>query len=323
MKIKKISLFLFFFFLLLVFTHAGLNKSRNLEFDYEILIDNIPSGATTLKVWFPQAQQTPYQEVKTLSMDPKGGRVVYDKNYNNGIIYYSLKHPKKSMKINVRYKIQRYEYSRSDLNMKSVKLGHEEDFSKYLISNTLMVVTPEIEKIAIEITKGKKTTMQKARAIYDYVIENVSYDKRLPGWGKGDTKRACLLKAGNCTDFHSLFVSLARSINIPAKFVIGILVPKDERGQVESYHCWAEFYDENLGWIPVDISEAWKDSSKQDYYFGSINEDRVEFSQGRDIVLEPKCRCGPLNYFFYPYAEIDGKSLENIKTIFRFKDLSS
>ena len=72
--------------------------------------------------------------------------------------------------------------------------------------------------------------------------------------------------------------------------------------------------------MPVDVSEAWKNREKRDYYFGNLDEDRIEFTEGRDIILEPPANTGALNYFIYPYAEADGKPVENVKANFRFKE---
>src|SRR5947207_2846041 len=80
--------------------------------------------------------------------------------------------------------------------------------------------------------------------------------------GQGDSVWACESKYGNCTDFHSLFISLARSQKIPAQFEIGFPIPEkrsaDEMSEVPGYHCWAKFRPQGKGWIPVDISEASK-----------------------------------------------------------------
>ena len=70
-------------------------------------------------------------------------------------------------------------------------------------------------------TANAATDEEKARAIYDYVLSNMRYDKSGTGWGHGDTLYACSAKKGNCTDFHSLFISMARSQHIPARFEIG------------------------------------------------------------------------------------------------------
>lgn len=266
-------------FLVLAAGYADAANSRGIEFDYEVVIKDIPAYASEVKIWLPQAPQTPYQDIEKISVYPDGHfQLAYDKTYYNKIIHYSFKSPKDSLKISVNYKIRRYEHENNVSAGADKKKGADKGLGKYLVSNRLMVVTPEIRQMAEEITKGKKTVMEKARAIYDYVFENISYDKKIPGWGNGDTRRVCILKAGNCTDFHSLFVSLARAIGIPANFVIGFSVPKGKSGQIRSYHCWEEFYDEPLGWVPIDVNE---------HYFGSLNEDRIEFSQGRDIVLEP------------------------------------
>jgi len=101
-----------------------------------------------------------------------------------------------------------------------------------------------------------------------------------------------------------------RAAGIPAGFDIGFSVPEDRHaGAVTGYHCWAEFYLEPYGWIPVDASEAWKHPEKKNYFFGAHDDNRLQLSVGRDIRLEPPQYCEPLNYFVYPYAELDGKPL--------------
>jgi hypothetical protein len=74
---------------------------------------------------------------------------------------------------------------------------------------------------------------------------------------------------GNCTDFHSLFIALARARGIPARFIIGFPLGTGPSGQIPGYHCWAEFYSGGV-WVPVDASEAWKNPSRHDYYFGHL-----------------------------------------------------
>jgi transglutaminase-like putative cysteine protease len=99
---------------------------------------------------------------------------------------------------------------------------------------------------------------------------------------------ACDSKHGNCTDFHSPFIGMLRADGIPARFDIGFPLPesKDE-GDIAGYRCWAEFYAPKTGWIPVDISEAWKAKERGNYFLGSIDADRVPFSTGRGIALSP------------------------------------
>ena len=153
-------------------------------------------------------------------------------------------------------------------------------------------------------------TVAKAHALYDYVFQTVRYDKSGTGWGRGDSLWVCDSRHGNCTDFHSLFISLARAEGIPARFEIGFPISSRTAGTIPGYHCWAEFYVAGLGWVPVDISEAWKDPRKHDYFFGSLDANRVQFSVGRDLVLKPRQDGDLVNFFIYPHVEVDGKSFD-------------
>ena len=72
----------------------------------------------------------------------------------------------------------------------------------------------------------------------------------------------------------------------------------------------------------MDISEAWKDPDKKDYFFGAHDSNRVQFSIGRDLVLNPPQAGAPLNYFVYAYVEVNGKQWENISNHFFFRDVA-
>ena len=166
--------------------------------------------------------------------------------------------------------------------------------------------------------------MDRALALYDYVFNTMRYDKSGTGWGRGDAEWACDSKRGNCTDFHSVFISMARSQGIPARFEIGFPLPAGKKsGETAGYHCWAEFYDSHYGWVPVDISEAWKDASKKAYFFGAHDANRMQFAMGRDLVLNPRQAGEPLNYFVYPYVEVNGKAWDNVSNHFSFADLGT
>jgi hypothetical protein len=88
-------------------------------------------------------------------------------------------------------------------------------------------------------------------------------------------------------------------------------------------HCWAEFYADGKGWIPVDISEAWKHPEKRDYVFASHDGNRMQFSVGRDLRLNPPPDGTRLNYFVYPYVEVDGREFANVDLAFWFADAAS
>jgi transglutaminase-like putative cysteine protease len=194
------------------------------------------------------------------------------------------------------------------------------DLKRFLQPDRRVPLAGPITELSAEQTRGIQDPMAKARAIYDYVIATMRYDKSGTGWGNGDAIWACTAKRGNCTDFHSLFIGMMRAAGIPARFEIGFSLPEDQHGgTIPGYHCWAEFYVAPYGWIPVDASEAWKHPEKKNYFFGAHDDNRLQFSVGRDIRLDPPQQGEPLNYFIYPYAEVDGKTFA-LKSEFSFQD---
>jgi transglutaminase-like putative cysteine protease len=115
---------------------------------------------------------------------------------------------------------------------------------------------------------------------------------------------------------------MVRAEKIPARFEIGFLLPSGRAaGAIAGYHCWAEFYLNSTGWVPVDISEAWKRPSLKDYFFGAHDADRVQFSVGRDITLQPQQQGPPLNYFVYPFVEVNGREFNNIALDLSYQDV--
>jgi len=164
-----------------------------------------------------------------------------------------------------------------------------------------------------------------ARAIYDWVVDNVEYKKVGTGWGNGDTFWACSERYGNCTDFHALLISLARTERIPARFEIGFPIPADAAaGEIGGYHCWVQLYLPERGWVPVDASEAAKHPDMRDLLFGGQPADRIYFTSGRDLVVSEASASRPLNYFIYPYVEVGGEPWKGkVPVRFSFKDLTA
>ena len=73
----------------------------------------------------------------------------------------------------------------------------------------------------------------------------------------------------------------------------------------------------------MDASEAWKNPAKRDFFFGGHDANRVFFTYGRDIRLSPDQKGEPLNYFIYPYGEVNGQPVKNLQTHFSFREVSS
>ncbi len=201
-------------------------------------------------------------------------------------------------------------------------------FASELASTPVIEVNDEIRRVAREQTAGKQTVVARARALYDWVYDHMQYDKSVPGWGLGDIPYCLKVGKGNCTDFHTLFIALARTSGIPARWNMGFPLaygdgksPGTEPQQVQGYHCWAEFYAPGAGWVPVDISEARKHPELKDYFFGGLSGNRVLFSRARDTLLEPDGSGKRLNYFIYPLVRVDGQDASGVEWTFRYTDV--
>ena len=143
----------------------------------------------------------------------------------------------------------------------------------------------------------KKVSLDEVVSIY----EKAKNEKGNYTFGNGNSFYACDIGVGNCTDYHSYFMSLSRSMDIPARFHMGFSIPSGVSGSIDGYHCWADYYIDDKGWYPVDISEADKDPEKADYFFGTVNSNRVEFTTGRDLELHNYKK--HINFFIYPLVE--------------------
>ena len=302
--------------------------SRALRFTYSFTVNDIPSGAKLVRVWVPVPQTDQHQTVRVLNVKaPAKTQMTQDAEYGNRMLYAEIHDPTPGKaEFAIEYEVTRREYSRGDyvqLKRRDRKPSIVPASMTRLIGPDVLIPTDgKIKALAVEVTGQQTGTVAKAKAAYDYFFTNMRYDKTGTGWGRGDALWACDSKHGNCTDFHSPFIGLLRADGIPARFDIGFPLPEDkDKGDITGYHCWAEFYASKTGWVPVDISEAWKAKQKEDYFFGSIDANRVQFSTGRDITLSPKQDGPALNYFVYPYVEVDGKPYEKLDKRFSFEEV--
>jgi transglutaminase-like putative cysteine protease len=297
--------------------------SRHFTFHYAFAVRNLPAGEK-VRVWIPAAHCDAYQEVKIVSAQGDLPlKKTTESKFGNQIYYAETNSAQPELHFDIEYDLIRHErkaFEPTPAHMISASLPESEK-QQDLRPDVLVPVTGLPADLAAKVTQGKTQPLDKARAIYDYVFTTLSYDKTGNGWGRGDVLYACDAKKGNCTDFHSLFIAMARSQGIPARFEIGFPLPADKHSsEIAGYHCWSDFYVDGKGWIPVDISEAWKHPEKRDYFFGSHDVNRIQFSRGRDLRLNPVQDGKPLNYFVYPYVEVDGKEFPNVALQFSFAD---
>jgi transglutaminase-like putative cysteine protease len=305
-------------------------KQRTFEITYRAVVKDIPPGAKQVEVWMPVPQSDAHQKISHLKINaPAPYKITREKEYGNQSLYLIVKEPKEStLTVEMTFRATRKEHVNRPFLAASKGNGHtltadeERLMRRFLQPDALVPINQRIRALAQEVVGDKMDEPSKVRAIYDYVVANVKYDKSGQGWGRGDLMYVCDEKRGNCSDFHAMIIGMARAQNIPARFAIGLPLPMQRgEGKIGGYHCWAELYLKDYGWVPVDASEAAKDPSKKEYFFGAHDENRVQFSLGRDITLSPAPKGGPLNFFIYPYVEVDGKPHGAVEKEFAYKDL--
>lgn len=223
--------------------------------------------------------------------------------------------------------------------------GLPAEVAPYLRPTRLKPTDGIVRTTALSITKGARTPLEKARAIYDWVVDNTYREPAVRGCGRGNAR--FMLETGNlggkCADLNALFVALARAVGIPARDVYGIRV--DDSAQFRSLgqagdvsaaqHCRAEFYLAGVGWVPVDPADVRKVvleeklplgdpgvAALRDKLFGYWEMNWVAFNTANDVALNPRPANGPMPFFIYPHAEL-GKtpqdSLEPSTFVYRIE----
>ncbi|OLE54832.1 MAG: hypothetical protein AUG74_20515, partial [Bacteroidetes bacterium 13_1_20CM_4_60_6] len=268
-------------------------SSRAFEFKYTVKVKELPKDAARLRLWIPVPTSDAQQDISNLDIK---SAVRYEMReepeYHDHYAYLEVdpRHRAAPIEIEMSFKAVRRE-NRAPLREAAAPpaaVSRPADLTRSLAPDRLVPLDGLIARLAGEQTRGIERPLDKARAIYDYVLSVMRYDKTGEGWGRGDAIYACNVKKGNCTDFHALFIGMMRASGIPARFEIGFPLPRDRKsGEISGYHCWAQFWVDGLGWVPIDASEAWKDQARRDYFFGAHDANRILFTRGRDVRLDP------------------------------------
>ncbi len=290
------------------------------EFEYRVKLGDLGPAGGKVALWVPYPTENRDQEVADVRIEsPWPWKLNRESKFGNRMIFVEGKADPSASDLVMRFRVKRKPSRGVPLGDGAMRGGLSP--ALYIGADRLVPLSGVIRRIASQEAQGHETQRAKVWAFYDYVYRTMSYNKDGTGWGRGDAVWACGSKRGNCTDFHSLFIAMLRSEGIPARFLIGFPIPDGVGGTIGGYHCWAEFFDAEHGWLPVDASEA-KKTGMREAYFGTLPNDRIEFTVGRDIVLSPAQKGEPLNYFIYPYAEVDGKPALDLKREFHFQRLA-
>lgn len=291
---------------------SGELKSRQIQFVYDAFYTHLPKEVEVFDFWLPLPSESLDQKITEMAVtspydsdmaaDESGNRIFHTRSGRRGGL---------PMQIKVKFRAERHEVRSGDLTHPlAVKPTPPANLATWLKADRLVPLDGETRTLSTQVTKEAKTPLLKARAIYDYVVRTMKPSVTVPGWGQGDLRFVLKEKGGTSLDISTAFVGLARAAGIPARNVLGFKIPEQSMdGTLTEYHAWAEFWLDGSGWIPVDPAMAIVRPATRDYYFGSLDPDRIQFSVGRDLMLVPPQNADPINFWLYPYTEMQGQPL--------------
>ena len=289
-----------------------------------------PSGPS--RVWLPMPLEpdTDYHRNLGHSFEGNAARThVYDDGkYGAKILYAEWPAGAPSPTVDVTYRFATRDRS-VDLSAPANTRRPETRaaLAKYLAPTRLIRTDGVVAATAQKATQGRRGEVDKARAIYDWIVDNTFRDPKVRGCGIGDVR--AMLETGNlggkCADLNALFVGLARAAGVPARDVYGIRVADSaefkclgKSGDVsKAQHCRAEFYAPEHGWVPVDPADVRKVILEEKgglppddpivrraraKLFGAWEMNYLAFNYAHDVSL-PNATQGPLGFLMYPQAE--------------------
>jgi transglutaminase-like putative cysteine protease len=299
-----------------------------------------PSGMT--RIWVPAAlvNSTPFQKTLSNSFNTEGGtaKIMESKTDALGIVVAEFPagvKPILTVTSRVATKNCAVDLSAAGKAPKDnpAELRHFLRPTKLLPTGGIVAATAE------EITRNAKTDVEKARAIYEWIVDNTFRNSKTRGCGIGDIRFMLESRdfGGKCADLNALYVGLARAAGLPARDVYGVRVAKSELGYkslgassekvTKAQHCRAEVYLGNYGWVPVDPADVRKvvleeppgnlplDDERvkkaRARLFGSWEMNWMAYNFAHDVVL-PGSSGAPISFFMYPQAETAEGRLDSL-----------
>lgn len=303
-----------------------------------------PSGAT--QVWLPLPLSTPsdYQRLLSTSWDAPDSRqseLAVVPGYDVRLLHVDWNEAATVGPVTLTHRVATRDRRGSLGAPPPTGIAGEESaqaLKRYLRPTTLLPTDGIVRATAQRICADQHGEIDKARALYEWVVENTTRDPKTPGCGMGDV--GSMLRSGylggKCADINALFVALARSAGIPARDAYGVRVADSRRGYrclgksgdiSKAQHCRAEFYARGYGWIPVDPADVRKVmleeqpgglpmsdprvQAARQALFGSWEMNWVAYNHGHDVAL-PGSTKAAIPFLMYPNGESGGERINSL-----------
>lgn len=324
-----------------VFANTAMGNSWHV-FEVTTQVEILKPGGVT-RVWLPVplAADTDYQKGLGNNWTTEGGAASYsrDSKYGAGIL--SAVFPEAVKRPTVRL-VSRFATRDRVVDPAMAGRSAKEDpavLQLNLAATDLIPTDGIVRKTAQEITRDAKSDVDKARAIYEWVVDNTFRNAKTRGCGIGDVKSMLESRNlnGKCADLNALFVGLARAAGVPARDVYGVRVASSKHGYrslganseviTKAQHCRAEFYAQGRGWIPVDPADVRKVVLEEPpgklaltdakvvrmrrMLFGAWEMNWLAYNYAHDVQL-PGSKGARIGFFMYPQAETAAGRLDEL-----------
>jgi transglutaminase-like putative cysteine protease len=290
-----------------------------------------PSGPTLVWLPTPLLGETPFQKTLANDFHADGGTAELVPRKEDALAIVTAKFPegvKPVLTLTSRVSTRGHSV---DLSAKGNALQADAAKLDYFRQPSKMIpVDGAVKVLALDVTRGKSADVEKARAIYEWIVENAYRNPKTRGCGVGDIRFLVESKdfGGKCADLNALYVGLARAAGLPARDVYGLRVAPSALGYkslglssdnaTKAQHCRAEVHLRDYGWVPVDPADVRKVvleeppgnlpidnelvQKARKRLFGAWEMNWMAYNYGHDVEL-PGSKGAPCNYFMYPQGE--------------------
>jgi len=298
-----------------------------------------PTGVTRIWLPTPLTQDTVYQKSMGNWWEDGGGTVSQsvDPRYSAGMVWAEFA-PGSKPELILTSRFATRDVAVDLFVPGSTPAEDPAVLARYLQPTDHMPLDGAVKDLSSSIVQGKRTDVDKAKAIYDWIVDNTARDPKTKGCGTGDVKFMIenKLYTGKCADLNALYVTLARAEGLPARDVYGVRVAGSAYGYnslgkaggdiTKAQHCRAEVYLKTHGWVPVDPADVRKvileeaGGKKPDdpmvlaarkRLFGSWEMNWLAYNTAHDVAL-PKSSGSKIAFLMYPQAETGSGRLDSL-----------
>jgi transglutaminase-like putative cysteine protease len=249
--------------------------------EYEVretltLVNEGPGEPAKQNVWVALIRDVPpYQTVLSAEITPSDYRPVTDE-YGNRYAEFDLSDMPAgaAVTIELAYRVAAHELA-YDLGECTGETPAEHLQAELHVESN----NPQIIELSQELSTGKRTACDQARAFYDYVGNHLVHSYNGADWGA----QAALGEMGaDCTEYTSLMMALSRAAGIPARYLEGLWASEEATlGDGRTEHAWLEVYFPGVGWVPMDPTLG-RSSLGRERYFAHLPPDHIIVTVGRN-----------------------------------------